>query len=133
MAIVIPVTVQGLRVASLAGEVAERKGHAGRIAERVLNEILITTNSAQSSLSGHVTEGTRDYEWTLRNEQWTQNLTNRLPATASAMNQLAGSQPAVNQLASSQITMNLMTVEVHYAVQNKDYSVRLSTLVNPQQ
>ena len=44
MAIVIPAAVEALHVASLAGEVAARKGVAARIADRVLNESIVTTN-----------------------------------------------------------------------------------------
>lgn len=130
MAIVIPVAVQGLRIASLAGEVAERKTQAGRIAESVLVENLISTNSVQTSVEGVAFEGTREFHWTLRNEEWVQALTNRLSAGVSAMNQLSGSQPVVDQFAANQVAMNLVTVEVTYLVQNRDYTLRLSTLVN---
>src|SRR6185503_16524918 len=68
MAIVIPVAIQGLRVASLAGEVGQRKGQAARIAERVLNESIVTTNWNQSLQNGTVTEGGRQFQWTLRND-----------------------------------------------------------------
>jgi len=53
MAIVIPVVLQGLRIASLAGEVSQRKALAARIAERVLNEAIVTGQFAttQSELS----------------------------------------------------------------------------------
>jgi len=130
MAIVIPVAVQGLRIASLAGEVAERKSQAARIAESVLVDNLISTNTRSSSVDGVTVEGTREFRWTLRNEEWAQALTNKLPAGALAMNQLAGSQPAVDQFSANQIAMNLVTVEVKYLVQNRDYTLRLSTLVN---
>jgi len=130
MAIVIPVAVQGLRVASLAGEVAERKSQASRIAESVLVDNLISTNSRSTSVEGVSLEGTREFRWALRSEEWAQALTNRLSAGASAMNQLAGSQPAVDQFSANRMTMNLVTVEVKYLVQDRDYSVRLSTLVN---
>src|ERR1051325_2433688 len=52
MAIVIPVAVQGLRVASLAGQVGQRKAVAGRIAERVLNELSVTGQLQGSGTSG---------------------------------------------------------------------------------
>ena len=42
MAVVIPVAVEGLRVASRAGEVGRRKAVAGRIAESMLNELIVT-------------------------------------------------------------------------------------------
>jgi len=103
MAIVIPVAVQGLRIASRAGEVAQRKDQAARVAERVLNEHIVTTNWNQSVQSGTLLEGGLQYRWTLRNELWSQD------------------------------AMQLLSVEVVYAVQNQDYSVRLSTLTSSQQ
>lgn len=133
MAIVIPVAIQGMRVASLAGEVAEHKSQAGRIAERILNENLTITNANTTDISGLIVEGTREFQYTLRTEQWNQQITNRLPATASTLNQLSGGQPAVDQLSLSQLQMNLVTVEVQYAVQNDKYKVRLSTLQEVQQ
>jgi type II secretory pathway pseudopilin PulG len=130
MAIVIPVAVQGLRVASLAGEVALRKAEAARVAERILNESIVSTNWNQSSQSGTVTEGIREFRWTLHNEVWNQANTNVIPSGSSGMGQLASGQPQVNQFTAGQVTMNVLTVEVLYAVQSQDYSVRLSTLVN---
>ena len=98
MAIVIPVAIEALHVATLSGEVAERKVEAGRVAERILNETIVSTNWNQAAQSGKVTEGYRDFDWTLRNEPWSEN------------------------------PMRLITVEVKYAVRGKDYSVQLSTL-----
>ena len=102
MAIVIPVAMQGLRIASLAGEVAERKSAAARIAERVLNESVVTTNWNQSLQSGVISESGRQFNWTLRNEAWNAN------------------------------PMQLVTVEVTFAAQDKNYSVRMSTLASSQ-
>src|SRR5215472_7714880 len=73
MAIVVPVAIQGLHIASLAGAVAQRKGEAARIAQRVLNESLITTNWSQSLQSGTTIEGQRQFRWTLRSDPWTQD------------------------------------------------------------
>ena len=100
MAIVIPVAVQGLRIANLAGQVANRKGEAARVAERVLNESIVTTNWSKSSQNGTLAEGTHQFHWALRNEAW------------------------------SQEPMRLVSVQVTFAVQGQDYDVRLSTLVN---
>lgn len=132
MGIVIPVAVQGLRIASLAGEVAHRKGEAVRVAERVLNECILFTNYFQATQRGVVTEGTREFDWTLQAEVWNQTMTNQFPGS-SANSQWGGRQPAVSQFAASQVPMTLLTVEVLYPVQNQKYSVRLSTLVNPAQ
>lgn len=102
MAIVIPVAVQGLRISSKAGALAERKREAGRVAERVLNESIVTTNWNKSSLSGTVQEGDREYRWTLRTESWTES------------------------------AMQLLSVEVTFPVQGEDYAVELNTLANTQ-
>jgi type II secretory pathway pseudopilin PulG len=100
MAIVIPVAVQGLRIASRAGEVAERKREAVRVAERLLNENLVTTNLLAAAQSGVVRELEREYRWTLRSEPWIES------------------------------TMQLWSVEVVFPVQGQDYAVELSTLAS---
>ncbi len=100
VAIVVPVGVQALRIASLSGQVAAHKAVAARVAERVLNESIVTTTWNQSQQSGAIWEGGREYRWTLRSEIWPQD------------------------------TMQLLTAEVKFAAQDKEQSVRLSTLVN---
>ncbi len=132
MAIVIPVAVQALRIASLAGEVAQRKAEAGRVAERVLNENIIATNLNQGTQVGTVTEGFREFRWTLRSEVWQQATTNVLPTATAVNGQFSTAQPQVDQFAASQVPMELLTVEVAYKVQDKDYTVQLSTLVTQQ-
>ncbi len=107
MAIVIPVAVQGLQIASRAGTVAERKGEAARVAEKVLNESLVTSNWNKSILNGSVLEGTREYRWTLRSDAWYEDARQDAP--------------------------HLLSVEVMYSVRNQDYSVRLSTLATAPQ
>jgi type II secretory pathway component PulJ len=102
MAIVIPVALEGLSIASRAGEVAARKGDAALVAERILNESLVTGNWNQSVQSGTIRQGIRDFHWTLHNDPWNVD-------------------PGLN-------VMRLLTVEVDFAAQGKDYSVRLSTL-----
>jgi hypothetical protein len=102
LAIVIPAAVEALHISSLAGEVAVRKSAAARIADRILNESLVTTNWSGGQQSGTATEGTLDFRWTLTSQNWPQD------------------------------AMQLLTVEVKYLAQGKDYSVKLSTLANPQ-
>src|SRR6266404_1720099 len=70
MAIVIPVALEGLSIASRAGEVAARKGQAALVAERVLNDAIVTTNWSSAVQNGTVRQGTRDFNWTMRNEPW---------------------------------------------------------------
>jgi type II secretory pathway pseudopilin PulG len=103
MAIVIPVAVEGLRVANQAGQVADRKAAAGRVADRVLNELLVTKQWQQASSSGEVQEGRLSYRWRLLTEAWVQD------------------------------TLKQLTVLVTYSVQGQDYDVRLSTLVDSAQ
>ncbi len=111
LAIVIPVAVEALHISSLAGEVAARKGAAARIADRVLNESLVTTNWSSSGQSGTVSEGAIDYRWTLSAQNWPQ-----AQNSASALN--------------SMITMEMLTAQVTFQAQGKDYSVKLNTLAN---
>jgi type II secretory pathway pseudopilin PulG len=129
MAIVIPVAMQALRVASLAGTVADRKAQATRLAELVLNEALISTNTVLTTQSGTVKEGLREFRYYIRTEPWSQHLTNTMPQQATSPGEMMVSQPEPDQLAVSQISMNLVTVEVLYNVQEKEYSVTLDTLV----
>ena len=100
LAIVIPVAVEGLRVANQAGQVADRKAAAARVADRVLNEMLVTKQWQQASSSGNVREGRLNYQWRLLNEAWEQD------------------------------SLKLLTVLVTYSVQGQDYDVRLSTVVD---
>jgi type II secretory pathway pseudopilin PulG len=104
MAIVIPVAMEGLHIASLAGAVAQRKGEAMRVAQKVLNESLITTNWSQALQSGTTIQGQRQFRWTLRSDPWTQD--------------------------TSQNVLRQLSVEVLFSAQNRDYSVKLTTLVD---
>ena len=100
MAIVIPVAVEGLRVANLAGQVGQRKAVAARIAERVLNEVVITGQFRSTKQSGTIQEGVQACRWSMRSEPW--------PMDA----------------------MRLVTVQVNFPVQGREFDVRLSTLVD---
>ena len=100
MAIVIPVAVDGMRLSNLAGQVGQRKAVAGRIAERVLNESIVTGQLRGATQNGVVREGAQQYQWAIRSEPWSQD------------------------------AMRLVTVQVTYPVQGRDYEVRLSTLVD---
>jgi general secretion pathway protein I len=100
MAIVIPVAVDGLRIANLAGQVGQRKAVAARIAERVLNESVVTGQFRNSAQNGTIQEGVQSYQWVSRSEPWPQD------------------------------AMRLVTVQVNFPVQGREYDVRLSTLVD---
>ncbi len=103
LAIVIPTAVEVLHLSSLAGEVAARKGAAARIADRVLNESLVTTNWTGGTQTGTIPEGALDYNWTLTTQNWPKDP-----------------------------TMQLLTAEVKFPAQGRDYSVKLSTLTSLQ-
>ena len=113
LAIVIPVAVEALHVCTLAGEVAARKGAATRIADRVLNESLVMTNWSNGQQNGAISEGALDFQWTLASQSWT-------PSSSSV-----GSTALPGQTA---VPMDLLTAEVKFQAQGKDYSVKLSTL-----
>jgi prepilin-type N-terminal cleavage/methylation domain-containing protein len=100
LAIVIPAAVEALHISSLAGEVAARKGAAARIADRILNESIVTTNWSGNAQSGTVTEGALDFRWTLTTRNWPQD------------------------------ALQMLTAEVKFQAQGKDYSVKLSTLAS---
>jgi type II secretory pathway pseudopilin PulG len=104
LAILIPVALEGLNIASRAGEVAARKSEAALVAEAVLNESIVTTNWSQTAQSGVSRQGLREFRWELRNEPWNQD-------------------PTAN-------TMRQLTAEVFYNIQGREQSVRLSTLVD---
>jgi prepilin-type N-terminal cleavage/methylation domain-containing protein len=108
MAVVIPVAVDGLRVASRASVVGQRKAVAARIAERLLNEQVVTSQSSGTGQSGTVREGSVDYAWTVRLEIWNQN-----------------QGQTVLQLS----PMQMMTAQVNFPVQGQVYNVHLSTLL----
>src|ERR1044071_3299166 len=76
MAIVIPVAVQGLRIANLAGEVGQRKAVAARIAERVLNEWVIGSRTQGTAQSGAIQENMVQYRWSIRTEPWSEDAMN---------------------------------------------------------
>src|SRR5882757_7740168 len=73
LAVLIPVALEGLSIASRTGEVAARKSEAAIVAESVLNESIVTTNWNTSLQNGTVRQGTRDFTWTLRNDPWNQD------------------------------------------------------------
>jgi type II secretory pathway pseudopilin PulG len=108
MAVVIPVAVDGLRVASRASVVGQRKAVAARIAERLINEQVVTAQNSGTGQSGTIREGSVDYAWTVKLEVWNQTQA---------------------QTALPLSPMQMMTVQVNFPVQNQVYNVHLSTLL----
>jgi type II secretory pathway pseudopilin PulG len=101
MAIIIPVAMDGMSVASRAGNLGQRKAAAMRVAERVLNELIATNQTAQESATGTQADGDTVYPWTMSTEAWSVDL------------------------------MTEMTVRVTFTVQGRDYEVLASTLLDP--
>lgn len=102
MAIVIPVAMKGLQIASRAGVVAQRKSVASRLAESLLNEVIVTQQWEGALQRGDFGEDYNGYEWRILNETWGQ-----------------------------EAALRLISVEVIYRVQDREYNVRLSTLATP--
>ena len=105
MAIVVPVAMSAYQVASLSGEVAERKAVAARVADRVLNEAVVTASSTAFAEKGIVMENSHAFRWTLHREDWPISVT-------------------------STSALQVLTAAVWFSAQGHDYDVQLSTLVN---
>lgn len=104
MAILIPVTMQGVSVASRAGTLGQRKAAAMRIAERVLDEQILSGQMATATPYGTIVEGDLTYPWTMRSDPWPED---------------------------TAISMNVVTVRVEFTVQGATFDVAASTLYDP--
>lgn len=107
MAILIPIAIDAMHVASGAGEIAARRTEAALVAERLLNEKIITGEWNSGLQSGTEYQGLREFPWSLSCVPWTADL--------------------------NQNSVRLVTVEVGYPAQGKELAVRLSTLVDETQ
>ena len=101
MAIVVPVTMQGLGIANRVGVLGQRKAAAMRVADRVLNEIVLTGDTTQAGSGGTIADGDTVYPWTLASETWNED------------------------------AMTHLTVTITYTVQGDSFTVTLSTLIDP--
>ena len=99
MAIVIPVVIHALTVANRAGVVADRKRVAAQLANRWLNEWVVTDDWRDADSEGDFGEDWPGYRWILENEVWEDD------------------------------TMRKVTVTVLFEVQHQEHRVNLSTLV----
>lgn len=70
MALVVPVVVQGLRVASDAGTLAARKDTATRLGDALLNELAVTEEWRNGSQSGTFPGPNESYEWVVESSTW---------------------------------------------------------------
>jgi prepilin-type N-terminal cleavage/methylation domain-containing protein len=101
MAIIIPVAMEGMSVASRVGVLGQRKAAAMRVAERVLNELIVEDQTQQSSASGTAIDGEISYPWAMRSQSWSED------------------------------AMLEMVVTVTFTVQGQDYDVSAATLIAP--
>lgn len=100
MAIVLPVAIQGLRTAAMAGETGLRKSVAARIGDRILSELASAGQWSATSQNGTVEEDAILYRWTVKTEPWVRD------------------------------TMRQVSIRVRYPVQGLEQEVHLSTLVD---
>jgi prepilin-type N-terminal cleavage/methylation domain-containing protein len=104
MAILIPVTMHGVSVASRAGTLGQRKSTAMRIAERVLEEQIVSGQMATATPYGNIVDGDITYSWTMKSDPWPEDTT---------------------------ISLNVVTVRVEFSVQGNTFDVAASTLYDP--
>jgi hypothetical protein len=104
MAIVIPVALEAMHIASGAGENAARRNEAAMVAERLLNESIVTGDWSGGIQKGSLRQGMHEFEWALEDESWNEDM--------------------------SQFSIHQVSIEVKYWTQGRERSVRLSTLVN---
>lgn len=69
LAVVVPVAVYGVRIANLAGQVADRRVLAAQVADRVLNE-LVVTGRWNTGGRGTAEEGRHRFDWRAESQSW---------------------------------------------------------------
>jgi type II secretory pathway pseudopilin PulG len=100
MAIVIPVAMEGMSVASRAGILGQRKAAAMRIAERVLDEMIVMNELTSNAANGSIVDGDTSYPWTMKSEPWTED------------------------------PLTVVTVKVSFELQGSTFEVSASTLID---
>ncbi len=101
VAIVVPAVVQGMTLANRAGVVADRKRIAGELADNLLTEWIVTEEWREGQRSGTFGDAWPDYRWVMVDNEWEED---------------------------TDAGMQVLSVEVFYTVQGKEYSVTLTTL-----
>lgn len=101
MAIVIPVAMEGMSIASRAGSLGQRKTVATRVAQRVLSELIATGQIVSSGQSGTASEDTQHFDWRMETEAWSVD------------------------------ALELVTVTVSFQLQGSPFEVSVSTLHDP--
>jgi type II secretory pathway pseudopilin PulG len=103
LAILVPVVVSGLSIASRASVIAERSTIAGELAENKLNELLIGNAWTTAETRGDFGQDWQGYRWELNQGTWS---------------------------ADSASTMTELKLDVFFTVQGREHSVRFSTLAS---
>lgn len=101
MAIVIPVAMEGMSIASRAGSLGQRKAAATRVAHRVMNELIATGQIVSSGQSGTASEDTQDFTWRMETGSWSVD------------------------------ALEVVTVTVSFQLQGSPFEVSISTLRDP--
>lgn len=101
LAIVVPVALEAVSVASRAGTVGQRQAAAARVAERVLGEYVSTGRTETGSDQGTAREDGVPYAWRLERSPWAAD------------------------------PLEEVTVLVTFDVQGQSRSLSLSTLLDP--
>jgi prepilin-type N-terminal cleavage/methylation domain-containing protein len=83
IALVVPVAMEAMAVASRAGELGQRKAAAVRVGERVLGELLLEGQLASGASSGVAQEGPFEYPWSARVENWPEDALQQVTVTVT--------------------------------------------------
>lgn len=83
IALVVPVAMEAMSVASRAGELGRRKAAAVRIGERVLGQLLAEGQLASGNSSGVAQEGPFEYPWAVRVENWPEDALQQATVTVT--------------------------------------------------
>ena len=101
LAIVVPVAMEGVSLASRAGALGQRQAAAARVAERVLGEYVATGRTETGAETGSAVEGGLTYTWRLERTPWAAD------------------------------PLEEVTVQVTFDVQGQPRNLSLSTLLDP--
>ncbi|MFZ9746925.1 MAG: type II secretion system protein [Opitutaceae bacterium] len=83
IALVVPVAMEAMAVASRAGELGRRKAAAVRVGERVLGELLAEGQLTTGATSGVAQEGPFEYPWSVRLENWPEDALQQVTVTVT--------------------------------------------------
>ena len=98
-AILVPVAVHGIAVANRAAAVADGKRTAARLADNMLNELVVTGDWIDAEVTGDFGDERAGYRWEMQDETW-----------------------------EHEESLSVVSIEVFFQRQGREFSVRLSTL-----